>query len=1006
MPFIKKLVMQGFKSFAKQTELIFEKNLNVVVGPNGSGKSNVTDAICFVLGRLSMKSIRAERSSHLIYNGGKYGKPAQEARVDLIFDNTDGGFSIQESEIKLTRIVRKEGVSIYKINNQTKTRQEILELLARVGIDPEGFNIILQGQIARFVSMPSERRREIIEEVAGISIYEQRKEKSLKELDRTEERLKEVRTILNERSSYLRNLEKERSQALKYNSLKRDIKRDKLSIINKKIEDKKDKLKDIEKEIEERKKKINKTKEEVEKLKREAEKNNTEIISIEKEITTTTGVKQDVLREEISNLNTEIAGLNIRLENFKTQQKNLEKRQEQLTESLKEFDEKIKNFEEEKEKQESARTTKRQDERVKEKLHELQKELAEIKVEMSKLEELKHKTNVINSEIIKKEALLEEKEKQYLNLKQEIHSLEIEIENIKKRIKKDEEFVSIKHIKEKRKEHEDSLKTHQEEFLLIREELSKLLTQKEIYENDLKQILKLNKCPKCKQNVNQEYKEKLEKETNEFIKEISYLINEKKSNIENISDKVKELTQKVKEFFEKEHYFELIARDEEQAEEKQIRLEKIESTLKVFETEIDSFKTDIEELKETMKDPRIIDDKYDSLKEKYERTQESIIKIKSTSKTEDVLSRDFDIEISIAQQEYERTQSIIKNSKKELVELKNKIDSLEKDVKTKDKILRQKREEEEKINKKFRKSLERKSKLQSENSETNEKINQFLSSQAIIDAILNEVKIKKAKIDAEIETITMEFNQLKQECESEGFIIKENKEEISEDDKINIIILTKNLKIEELETRLLKNEIDLREIGSVNLRALQVYEEIKKEYDLINEKVEQLEKEKESVLKTIFEIDKKKRHQFMKTFEAINDGFSRNFMNLSTKGHAFLQLENEKDPFSGGVDIMVKLAKGKYMDIESLSGGEKVIITISLLFAIQEYSPFNFYLFDEIEEALDKRNSEKLANLIKKSTEKAQYIIITHNDSIITVADNLYGITMQEGISKVVSIKV
>src|SRR3989344_1207429 len=123
--FIKKLVMHGFKSFPRKTEIPFTEGINVIMGPNGSGKSNITDALCFVLGRLSIKSLRAAKAKNLIFMGTKSVQPAKEASVELVFDNSDNTFSIPEKEISLKRIVRKDGQSIYKINNQTKTRQEI-----------------------------------------------------------------------------------------------------------------------------------------------------------------------------------------------------------------------------------------------------------------------------------------------------------------------------------------------------------------------------------------------------------------------------------------------------------------------------------------------------------------------------------------------------------------------------------------------------------------------------------------------------------------------------------------------------------------------------------------------------------------------------------------------------------------------------------------------------------------------------------------------------------------
>ena len=232
MTYIKKLVMHGFKSFPKKTELPFTSGINVILGPNGSGKSNISDALCFVLGRLSIKSMRAAKAKNLIFLGTKAASPSKEASVEIVFDNSNNAFSLNEKEVSIKRIVRRNGQSVYKINNNTKTRQEILGLLAQAGIDPNGFNIILQGEIQNFVRMQTDDRRGIVEEVAGISVYELRKGKSLKELDKTEERLKEVMAILRERTAYLNNLEKERQEALRFKKLEKDVKKFKASIIN------------------------------------------------------------------------------------------------------------------------------------------------------------------------------------------------------------------------------------------------------------------------------------------------------------------------------------------------------------------------------------------------------------------------------------------------------------------------------------------------------------------------------------------------------------------------------------------------------------------------------------------------------------------------------------------------------------------------------------------------------------------------------------------------------
>ncbi|MFT4305089.1 MAG: AAA family ATPase, partial [Candidatus Woesearchaeota archaeon] len=173
------------------------------------------------------------------------------------------------------------------------------------------------------------------------------------------------------------------------------------------------------------------------------------------------------------------------------------------------------------------------------------------------------------------------------------------------------------------------------------------------------------------------------------------------------------------------------------------------------------------------------------------------------------------------------------------------------------------------------------------------------------------------------------------------------------------------------------------------------------------EKKEKLRAEKDDVLMMMNEIETKKKDLFMKAFEASNENFRNIFQQLSTKGEAYLELENKEDPLSEGVLIKVKITGKKFMDIRALSGGEKTMTALAFIFSIQEHEPASFYILDEVDAALDKRNAEKLAELIKKYCEKAQYVIISHNDGVIKHADTLYGVSMNEhGISKVISLKV
>ena len=145
----------------------------------------------------------------------------------------------------------------------------------------------------------------------------------------------------------------------------------------------------------------------------------------------------------------------------------------------------------------------------------------------------------------------------------------------------------------------------------------------------------------------------------------------------------------------------------------------------------------------------------------------------------------------------------------------------------------------------------------------------------------------------------------------------------------------------------------------------------------------------------------------METFDVIQDHFVRIFSTLSTKGDASLILEDPENPFNGGLEIKVRLAGKKFLDIRSLSGGEKTMTALAFLFAVQEHEPAPFYILDEVDAALDKKNAQRLADLVKDYTGKAQYIMISHNDGVISEADVLFGVSMNEhGMTDVISLKI
>ena len=952
MPFIKKLVMHGFKSFPRKTEIPFNQEINVILGPNGSGKSNLSDALCFVLGRLSIKSMRAAKARNLIFLGTKSASPAKEASVEIVFENSDKTFSIDKNEISIKRIVRRNGQSIYKINNETKTRQEILSLLALAGIDPNGFNIILQGEIQNFVQMHTEERRKIIEEVSGISIYELRKQKSLKELEKTEEKVKEVLAILRERTAYLNNLERERQQALRFKKLEKNVKTFKASIINHDLTKKKKEKEKIDLEILKRDKEKEKYKQEKLNLETEISNINSKINSINSTMQKSTGLEQEKLNQEIADLRAELTGMNVKLENYENRISEIDRQKQELSQTISDNDILIKKLQ-----KESPSVITRQ------------KEIEIKKQELEKLEEQRKKFYMIKSELKSIKERLNDKNSVLQNytseskfLLEQIKSLSTELFD---RNTTPDKLDALKFSLAEKKE------------LLVNLNKREIELEKISYANELEiekqdklieRISKMDTCPLCKSKMTEEHLtsikdetfpkiDSLKKEVENSDKELSEVYNKRdllKSSIEQIDSEISKRESdmiKLSNIDEKKEQIKILHKKIEQSREELSNLEKRKKTLE------EKF------------------DKDSNIEQKYEIARIEIQEVSLRNK------ENVNAEISSKIRELERSKILLKQFSRNKEDLNDELQGIKKNIKEREKLLEDKKQQEEKLSKKFRELISQRDSLQGKIRENELNISQKQNVLSNIEQGINNFKLEKARIGAEIEGLEMEILEF-----PNIQIIKENKESL-------LVKLNKTREI-------------LSRIGSVNLRSLEVYDSVKKEYDIIKEKIDLINKEKEGVLKIIHTIDIKKKKTFVRILNELNEIFTRNFSMLSEKSQVSLELENRKNPFDGGVEVIVKTGHGKYFDVRSLSGGEQTLVALSLIFAIQELKPYPFYILDEIDAALDKRNSGRLSGLLQKYMKKGQYIVITHNDEIITNATNLYGISMHDGISKIISLKV
>ena len=341
---INKIVMHGFKSFAKRTEVIFDDKFNCVIGPNGSGKSNLLDAICFVLGKSSAKGLRAEKSANLVYNGGKSKKPAKEGKVSIYFDNSKGTFPTDEKVVKITRIVKSDGASKYKINDQTRTRTQILDTLAIAKINPDGYNIVLQGDIGKFVELSPIEKRKMIEEIAGISIFDEKRDKAQRELDKVQNKLSEAEIVLKERKNYLNDLKKERDQALKYKDLNDKIRQNKASYLKINIDKyEKDKA-EIEDKSSKQKEIQDKHQKKIEKYRKDIEAAREKIKEISKEVEEKGDKDQVRMQKEIEELRVQIATNKTRMTSHESELQRIAERKQQVSQNVEDIKGKIQEY--------------------------------------------------------------------------------------------------------------------------------------------------------------------------------------------------------------------------------------------------------------------------------------------------------------------------------------------------------------------------------------------------------------------------------------------------------------------------------------------------------------------------------------------------------------------------------------------------------------------------------------------------------------------------------------
>ena len=976
--YLKEIVTTGFKSFADKLDIKLDDKITCIVGPNGSGKSNVVDAVRWVLGEQSVKSLRGEGSmSDVIFSGSKSRNPLNVASVELVFDNTDHYINVPYTEISIKRKAYRTGENEYYLNGEKCRLKDVTNLLLDTGMGKESFNIISQGEVEKILSNSPSDRRVIFEEAAGILKYKRRKEEALRKLDRTHNNLDRVNDIITELELQVGPLKEQSEKATEYLENKKGLDNYEVALLaydienyNQQLEQAKQKKEKIDKEIvtlsnESSSADISALEDntKLEKLEQEKTSLNNNLLKVTEEVEKINGEKN--LLKERSKTNKEEDVLKETIRTTLEKKGQIEKSISLITEEINSINQDKKSKEEkyaELEKQISTAKNKRN--YLMSNYSKMDQDLISLGHKISSLRmELEQSSDLPNSvRSVLKDTFLQGIHNTIGNIitieDTYLKALNVAISSNKNFVITSDEESAKKAINYLKDNHlgratffpltvikprfVDSETLNQirnnSDFIAV---LSDLLTYNKKYQNIIENQFGTTIISKDLDSANR--LSKLIRNRYKIITLDGDVINVGGSMTGGSLNKTKSVIttkQELKYQEEKEHTLknEIVSLKNELSEINNV-ISKLEEENYLKEKE----KISISELLNSKNiDLSRVKQEYESVKKEWENLE--AISNNSVSEKEQELIKLFHEKSSLKEQ----LQLKLKNITKEIDELKVKIEETQATYKLKNSTLR---------------NLEKSSR---------------------------ELEISINRLDVKIDNM---LNILSEDYE---LTFERAKNDYS-------------LDIEPEEARVKVNTYrnNIKRIGMVNLGAIEEYERVNTRYSFLTNQREDLYKAESTLLEIMNEMDEVMEEEFKNTFMAIQIEFQKVFKELFNGGQASLKLTDPSNMLTTGVEIVASPPGKKLTTISLLSGGEKTLTAISLLFAILNVRSVPFCLFDEVEAALDEANVAGFGTYLNHYRDKTQFLIITHKKKTMEYANTLYGITMQEsGVSKLVSVKL
>lgn len=976
--YLKEISATGFKSFADKLTISLDGKTTCIVGPNGSGKSNIVDAVRWVLGEQSVKSLRGDSNmSDVIFSGSKNRNALNVATVSLTFDNSDNYINIPYNEITVKRRVYRTGENEYFINNEKCRLKDITDLFLDSGIGKSSFNIISQGEVQKIVSESSYDRRVIFESAAEVLKYKKRKEDALKKLDKTHTNLERVNDIIAELEIQVEPLKEQSIKAEEYLKIKNELKNIEVALLSSEITT-------INEEYQLTKEKIEKLNNEIMNLGVQSNKSDTELLDLKNNLSK--------IELTIKELNNRLLSLTKEEEKINGE-KNILKERQKYDASNSKVHENISSLKEEKLKKENIIHLDKID------LDTLQNELESIKSEINNLTLL---SNTSKKEYQDSFNEYNEKTRLLADIDHKIGIIEDYINNggtINNSIKSILNNPRLRGI-------------HQTLGALLEID-EKYLKALDVSLGGSKQFIVVENEDSAKSAINYLKDNKLGRATFFPISVIKPrgVDLDTLNVVRNMQGFISVLMDVVK---YDSKYYNVVSNQVGNV----LLVDNIDNANKISKAINQRYKIvtldgDIVHIGGTMTggslntSKSIFEEKHEleTLRVKRREIAEVITTLEeniksSTSKLEDNSEkiRQKEIVLIQTQEKYNAKKSSLDITNEEYNNIINELRSLENLVdsslsKEEDRIMKlyyETSREKEEVVREIARSTKEKDKISStiDNIEATNKLN-------------NTSLYTKEK-----ELKTLEINISKMDVLLDNYlrILSEDYEMTYEKARSNYI-----LEMDTKEARSLVNSYKnrIKQIGMVNVQAIEDYKRVSERYNFLNSQKDDLLNAKDTLLEIINEMDTVMKEEFLTTFNKIDKEFQEVFKQLFKGGSASLKLTNPDDLLETGVDIIASPPGKKLTSINLLSGGEKTLTAICLIFAILNVKPIPFCLFDEVEAALDEANVDNFGKYLNNYKDKTQFLIITHKKRTMEYANTLYGITMQEsGVSKLVSVKL